>query len=216
MYIPIKTKYLFTMFEYELFIILSYALLGAGIKYIDQAYDIGTFNKKKANFVAVPVGILMAYLIILDSPSTTIFFSIFVIVALTKKIDNPAFYIGTGILLILPIIFYTVMEIKWLPFGILIFSGIIDEIGNDWADKRIKKKNLNNFSNMGNSLIHNIGEKFFLHRFVMKLAILLLVILSLFSWAYLLAFLLFDLMYLFVEQYSFNIKVYSISKPVMG
>ena len=82
----------------------------------------------------------MAYLIISDPPSATIFFSIFVVVAVTRKIDNPAFYMGTGILLLLPIIFHGIMKIEWIPFGILILSGIIDEIGNDWADKRKEMK----------------------------------------------------------------------------
>ena len=92
------------MLERALIIILSYGLLGAGIKYIDQAYDLGVFSKKKANLVAIPSGILMASLIISDPPSATIFFSIFVVVAVTRKIDNPAFYMGTGILLLLSLI----------------------------------------------------------------------------------------------------------------
>lgn len=204
-----------TMLEHALFIILSYGLLGAGIKYIDQAYDIGVFSKTKANFIAVPTAGLMAYLIIFDPPSTTIFLSILFIVAITKKIDNIAFYIGTAIILLLPIIFHDVMEIKWLPFGILIFSGILDEIGNDWADRRMKKKMVN-YSNMKDSFIHQFGEKFFLRRFMMKIAILFLVIFSLFHYTYFFAFLLFDLMYLLVEQYSFSVKVYSISKSTMG
>lgn len=203
------------MLEHALIIILSYGLLGAGIKYIDQAYDIGVFNKRTANIVAIPSGILMASLIILDSPSATIFLAMFIALAITRKIDNPAFYIGSGILLLLPIILHGVMKIEWLPFGILIFSGILDEIGNDWADKRIKKKMVN-YSNMKDSLLHQIGEKFFLHRFMMKIAILFLVIFSLFHWIYFFAFLFFDIMYLLVEEYSFSIKVYSISRPIVG
>ena len=198
----------------ELFILISYALLGAGIKYIDQAYDIDVFSKIKANFIAVPTAGLMAYLIIFDPPSTTIFFSILLIVAITKKIDNIAFYIGTGILLFLPIIFHDVLQIAWLPFGILIFSGILDEIGNDWADKRRKKKRFNNpRNNMDNSTLKNFGENFFLHRFVMKIAVLVLTLFGLFQYIYFFAFILFDIMYILVEQYSFSIKRYSLTKP---
>jgi len=198
----------------ELFILISYALLGAGIKYIDQAYDIDVFSRDKANFIAVPTAGLMAYLIIFDPPSATIFFSILLIVAITKKIDNIAFYIGTGILLFLPLVFHDILQIAWLPFGILIFSGILDEIGNDWADKRRKKKRLNNpRKNMDNSTLKNLGEKFFLHRFVMKIAVFVLTLFGLFQYIYLFAFLLFDIMYLLMEQYSFSIKRYSLTKP---
>ena len=198
----------------ELFILVSYAFLGAGIKYADQAYDLDVFSKTKANILAIPGATLMTYLIIFDPPSTTIFFSILLIVAITKKIDNIAFYIGTGILLSLPLIFHDVLQIAWLPFGILIFSGILDEIGNDWADKRRKKKRLNNpRNNMDNSLLKNFGENFFLHRFVMKIAVLVLTLFGLFQYIYFFAFLLFDIMYLLVEQYSFSIKRYSLTKP---
>jgi len=204
------------MLEHALIIILSYAFIGGGLKYIDQAYDIGVFSKKKANILAIVLATLMAYLIISDPPSATIFFSIFVIVAVTRKIDNPAFYIGTGIILLLPIIFHDIMTIKWLPFGVLIFSGIIDEIGNDWADKRKKMKRLNNDNrkNPNNSTLKKFGEKFFLHRFAMKIGVLVLTIFGFFQYLYLFAFLFFDMMYLLVEQYSLSIKVYSISRPI--
>jgi len=46
----------------------------------------------------------MVSLIIFDPSSATIFFAMFIALAITRKIDNPAFYIGTGILLLLPII----------------------------------------------------------------------------------------------------------------
>ena len=82
------------MLEHALIIILSYGLLGAGMKYADQAYDLGVFSKTKANIFAIPGAALMAYLIISDPPSATIFFSIFVVVAVTRKIDNPAFYMA--------------------------------------------------------------------------------------------------------------------------
>jgi len=205
-----------TMLEHALIIILSYAFIGGGLKYIDQAYDIGVFSKKKANILAIVLATLMAYLIISDPPSATIFFSIFVIVAVTRKIDNPAFYIGTGIILLLPIIFHGIMKIEWISLGILILSGIIDEIGNDWADKRKKMKRLNNDNrkNPNNSTLKKFGEKFFLHRFAMKIGVLVLTIFGFFQYLYLFAFLFFDMMYLLVEQYSLSIKVYSISRPI--
>ena len=206
------------MLERALIIILSYGLLGAGIKYADQAYDIGVFNKTKANIFAIPGAALMAYLIISDPPSATIFFSIFVVVAVTRKIDNPAFYMGTGILLLLPIIFHGIMKIEWIPFGILILSGIIDEIGNDWADKRKEMRRLSNDNrrNPYNSTLKKFGEKFFLHRSAMKIGVLVLTIFGFFRYLYLFAFLFFDMMYLLVEQYSLSIKVYSISRPVVS
>jgi hypothetical protein len=200
-----------------LVIIFSYALLGAGMKYADQAYDVQVFNKKVANYMAILGGTLMGLLIIFDSPSATIFLAMFIGLALTQKIDNIAFYVGTGILLLLPVIFHDVLKIEWLPFGILILAGIIDEIGNDWADRRVLKRLVkhtekNKKDQTNKKFTYKIGEKFFLNRFMMKIAVFFLVIFNFFAWLYFIAFMAFDIMYLLVEQYSFRLKTYSINK----
>jgi hypothetical protein len=197
----------------EFFILFSYAFLGAGVKYADQAYDLEVFSKTKANILAVPGAALMAYLVVFDSSSATIFFSILLVVALSRKIDNLAFYIGTGILLFLPVVFHDVLLIEWLPFGALVFSGILDELGSDWADRRRRNRRFGDMrGGLDDSLLRNFGERFFLHRFAMKIAVLALSAAGFFQYLYFLAFLLFDLMYLLVEQYSFSIERCSLSK----
>jgi len=195
---------------HETFIILSYTLLGAGIKYIDQAYDLKVFDKKKANLLAPFLGGLMAYLIITDPNSTMIFFAIFLIVAITKKIDNPGFYAGTLVILLLPLIFSDTLHLEWFPFGILLFSGIVDELGNDWMDDKLK----NTRHKKTNKKIHNLFiEKFFLHRFTMKLTVLVLALANLMPILYFFAFILFDFGYFLVYEYSLILKkrAYSIS-----
>lgn len=203
----------------EILILAGYALLGAGIKYIDQAYDLGIFSKRTANIIAIFSGLLMGSLIISDTTSATIFLGMFIALAVTHKIDNIAFYIGTAIILLMPFLFYNIMKIEWLPFGIIIFSGISDEVGNTWADKRVKiklvKEAIGKIYPRG-KFQYRLAERFFMHRFAMKVAILFLAVLGLFSYLYFFAFLLFDLMYLLVEKYSFSIKIYNINKPMVG
>jgi hypothetical protein len=204
------------MIENALYIIAGYALLGAGIKYIDQAYDLGVFSKPKANLVAVLCGILMAYLIVTDPPSTAIFLAIVLSLAITRKIDNIAFYIGTVLVILLPVFFDGVINIPWIPFGVLVLSGITDELGNDWADKRTNKRLVDFSLGNGTKFKHKFAEKFFLHRFSMKFAVTFLVLFSFFELTYFFAFIAFDLMYLIVEVYSFSIKVYTIDKMPAG
>ena len=194
-------------------ILTGYAILGAGIKYIDQAYDLGVFSKTRANITAVLCGLLMAYFIVTDLPSMAIFLAMVIALAITRKIDNIAFYIGIGIVLLLPIVFNSLIKMNWLPFGVLVISGILDELGNDWADKRAKKRRINRYQK--NASLLQFEEKFFAYRFAMKVAILVLVILNYFDWIYLVAFMLFDLTYLLVDAYSLSIKVYSINKVMM-
>ncbi|MBN2251383.1 MAG: hypothetical protein JW724_04845 [Candidatus Altiarchaeota archaeon] len=205
------------MVDHQLFIASSYLFLGGGIKYIDQAYDLGVFSKTKAKIVAVLCGILMGYLIVTDSPSMGIFLAMVLALAITRKIDNMAFYIGTGLVILLPVFFNGFINILWLPFGVLTVSGVLDELGNDWADKRINRRLVEFTLGNGNGrMTYKFMEKFFFHRFSMKVAVMLLVFFSFMDLTYLLAFILFDLMYTLVEVYSFSIKVYTINKMPAG
>ena len=73
----------------------GYGLLGGGIKYIDQAHDVGVYSKKVALVFALLCGALMSFLIATDTFSALILTSIVVGVTFTKKIDNYAFMLGT-------------------------------------------------------------------------------------------------------------------------
>jgi hypothetical protein len=201
------------MFEYDLLIISSYALLGAGIKYIDQAYDQKTFSKKKANLAAILCGLLMAYLVTTDPPSTAIFLAMITALLLTKKIDNPAFYIGMAIVIALPLLYGNLMKISLLSFGFLTLSGILDEAGNDWTDKRINKRDFGIYAN-NDPPHYTLMEIIFEYRLVMKGAVLALAAATIIPWTYFFAFMAFDLSYLSIDLYSAGIKVYRISRAL--
>jgi hypothetical protein len=207
---------------YELFILASYAFLGGGMKYADQAYDLQVFSRRKANLLAIPGAALMTYLVVFDPPSATIFFALLLVVALTKKIDNLAFYIGTGVLFIFPLIMlyfnsdnHSILQIGWLPFIILVLAGIADEVGNDWADKRLAKKANGARGVLDDTPLKKLGEKFFRHRFAMKLGVFALAAAAIIPPLYFLAFLLFDIAYLLVDWYSLKIKNYNITRPII-
>jgi len=174
----------------SIFLVATYAFIGGGIKYIDQAYDIGIFDKKIALLLAVITGILMGSLIATDQYSAIIFLGIVLSVAITRKIDSPAFYLGVLIVLAAPLAYlflFQKVNLNWLPFVIIVISGIIDEIGNDMAD--VKK-------------ISGVIQKFFAYRFSMKIAVLLLALFAFLPILYLVAFLAFDVSYALIDSYS--------------
>ncbi len=201
------------MFEYDLLIISSYALLGAGIKYIDQAYDLKTFSKKKANIAAILCGLMMSYLVITDPPSTAIFLAMITALLLTKKIDNAAFYLGMAIVIALFLLYANLAEMNVLPFAVLTLSGIIDEAGNDWTDKRINRRDFGIYAN-NDPLHYMFIELFFEYRLAMKCAVLALAAAAVIPWAYFFAFMAFDLSYLSIDLYSASIKAYRISRAL--
>ncbi len=160
----------------QIVIILAFAVIGAGLKYIDDAFDEDTFSKKKAILIAPIIVLIWICLSLFDSVSATILFSILFAVLLTGKIDNLIFKVST--IALISILFLTQMlNLLWIPLVILILMGVADEKGNDYVDNHATLK---------------LVEFFFSYRFCMKMGVLSLCILTLLPWLYLLAFLAHD------------------------
>jgi len=175
------------------FFLLSYTILGAGIKYIDAAYDDKVFSKKIALIIAPVLGILWAYTMVINQVSATILLAILLGVFLKGKIDNYAHL--AGFLIILAIIFLLGVQLMIVPLILLATAALLDEIGNDLIDKYKERLNKNSYS-------HKFVVKFFDHRWVMKIAILWLAIMSVIPILFFLAMVLFDYSYLGVRLYS--------------
>ena len=164
-------------------IILAFAIIGAGVKYIDDAFDEAKFSKKKAIAIAPIIALIWIAISLYDPISATILFSILLAVLLSGKIDNLIF--GVCTFTVLSALFLTQMSaILWIPLGFLTLMGLIDEKGNDYVDSHATSK---------------LVALFFSYRFCMKIAMLSLCIFSLLPWLYLFAFLAFDASYEFVR-----------------
>jgi hypothetical protein len=185
---PLELKVIPTFFPgtyaYYTYIIISFAAIGAGLKYIDDAFDDGRFSKKKAILTALILVIIWTGVSISDFIAATILFSVLFAVLLTGKVDNLAFKMGSIALIS---IFYLTRPINFwmIPLFVLILLGITDEKGNDYIE---------------NNGIPRLVKSFFSHRYCMKLGVLGLCIAALFPWVYFIAFLSFDLAYDFVGR----------------
>ena len=175
------------------FFLLSYPLLGAGLKYIDDAFDERTFNKKIALVLAPFIGILWAYTMIINPVSATILLAIVTGVFIKGKIDNRAHIIGLVVIVLLLILFG--VELLWLPLIMLIAAAMLDEVGSDAIDYNCKSFDRNKFS-------HKVFIAFFDQRWITKLSVLYVVLVGLFPWYFFIAILLFDGAYLVVRMYS--------------
>jgi hypothetical protein len=174
------------------FFFLSYPILGAGLKYIDDAFDATIFNKKLAMVLAPLLAILWAYTMIIDQISATILLAILLGVLLKGKIDNLAHFIG--LLIILGIVIGLGVEFLILPLIVLTVAALLDEVGNDFVDKK--------------QYLHSVCwwqriiGYFFDQRWAAKVAILGIVLLGIFPYYFFLAMLLFDGAYVFVNWVS--------------
>lgn len=175
------------------FFLISFPLLGAGLKYIDDAFDEKTFNKKVAIVLAPLVGLLWAYTMIIDQVSATILLAVVIGVFLKGKIDNRAHIFG--FIIISVIIIFVGLNLLILPLIMLIAAVILDEVGNDAIEYNKKYFDEKKF-------FHRGFISFFDHRWLTKLTVLYIVLLGLFPWYFFLALLLFDEAYLVVRMYS--------------
>jgi len=188
----------------EYFFILSFLVLGAGIKFVDAAYDEHAFSKRTALFVAPLLGGLWAYTMYVDAVSATILCAILCGVLLKGKIDNWAHLAGLAV--IGGILVVSGVKFLILPLIILAVSALLDEVGNDAIDKRhafLEKK-----GTAGRFVL-----AFFDHRWVMKVAILALAVIGMIPLLFFFAMICFDYAYLGMRWYS-DVRLERLSKQL--
>jgi hypothetical protein len=171
---------------------IAFAILGAGLKYIDDAFDEKVFNKKLAYMISPLLGVLWAYTMIIDAFAATILLAILLGVLLKGKIDNIAHVVG--LIVIIAIVVVTGVQLLFIPLIILAAAALLDEVGNDLADK-------SSFL-AGGKWWQRFVLGFFDQRWVAKVAILGLVMVSMLPWFFFVAMLLFDGAYLGVRSFS--------------
>jgi hypothetical protein len=173
--------------------LLSFPILGAGLKYIDDAFDEKTFNKKIALVLAPFIGILWAYIMMINPVSATILLAIILGVFIKGKIDNSAHILGLAVIGLILILFG--VQLLFLPLIMLIAAAVLDEVGSDAIDYNCKSFDKNRFS-------HKVFIAFFDQRWLTKIAVIYLILVGLFPWYFFLAMLLFDGAYLVMRMYS--------------
>ncbi len=173
----------------EITVLISFAFIGAGLKYIDQVYDEGQFHKQLSWLMAVFCGILMGLLISFDPGSAILLLGITLGVAITGKLDNTAFHLVAVIAILSPVLVTWsgavpdyAPAINWTATFLLMFAGAADEY-LDAAGDRLKKRALT-------------------LRPVMKLGVLGMYFAGVFGFIYFLAMLAFDLSYIAMDLYS--------------
>jgi hypothetical protein len=175
------------------FLLLSFPILGAGIKYIDDAFDERKYNKKIAIAIAPVLGILWALTMLVDRVSATVLLAIICGVLFKGKIDN--FGHIAGLIVILSITIFAGVEFMILPLIFLAPFALLDEVGNDVIDynkKYFKKENY----------CHKFVRYFFDQRWLLKIAVLIFVAVGMMPIYIFFALLFFDGAYLIMRWFN--------------
>lgn len=172
---------------------LFFPILGFGIKYIDAAFDEQVFKKNHAIVLAPVLGILWAITMMIHPIAATILLAVLLGVLIKGKIDNTAHLLGLFAILIFLFIFG--IQPLILPLLFLTAAAVLDEVGNDITD--YNKKNFYTYR-----FRHQFSLYFFGRRYLMKAALIYLVIIGVFPLEFFLAFLLFDEAYIITSIFS--------------
>jgi hypothetical protein len=167
---------------------VSYLLLGALIKFGDQAYDEGTFSRRTAFALAFPSGVLLGTLMALDNGTATIAIGLLLSLMLAGKYDNRGFVAGFLISISISILamFYGLATPDIAGVLLVGMASYLDE----WADARAEG---------GTGILPRI----LCQRPFLKVMVLLLCVSGILdSYLYFLIFLSFDFGYSFMEYYS--------------
>jgi len=174
------------------FFLVAFAILGAGLKYIDDAFDEKIFNKRIAYAVAPLLGVLWAYTMFIDAASATILLAILLGVLLKGKIDNYAHFMGMTVVIAGVIVLG--IQLLIIPLIVLTLAALFDEVGNDFIDKRHYIH--------GNNVLKKFVGYFFDQRWLTKVIILSLALANVIPIYFFLAMLLFDGAYILMRGYS--------------
>jgi len=184
------TSWLLSIGNSPFFFLLSYSLLGAGLKYIDAAFDEKTLNKKVALLISPFLGVLWFFTMLIDSASAVLLSAIVLGVLLKGKIDNIAHMVGVFIIIFMVMI--TGLRVMPLPLILLTACACMDEVGNDIIDRKETTK----------GFLDVFLKYFFGKRWLLKMGVLYLVLIELFPMYLLVALIFFDESYLLVEEYG--------------
>ena len=174
------------------FFLASYPILGAGLKYIDEAFDEHRFNVKIAYILAPLLGVLWAYSMVVNAVSATILLAILLGVILKGKIDNLAHVAGLGVIFVIVIL--AGVNLLIIPLIVFTLAALFDEVGNDLIEKK-------GFLN-SNSYLQKFVGYFFDQRWLTKVVVLAIAIIGIIPLYFFVAMLFFDGAYLIVRGIS--------------
>jgi len=177
---------------------LLFPILGAGIKYVDAAFDEKVFNKTLAILSAPIIGLLWAFTMFLHPMAATILLAIIIGVLIKGKIDNIAHVFGLVSILVVFVFLFMLYDgtvIYFIPLFFLSSAGVLDEIGNDIIS-------YNNDFSQNHSFGYQFFKYFFGRRHFMKVALIYLFLLGAVQLYFFVAFIFFDEAYMMVALFS--------------
>jgi hypothetical protein len=182
---------------FAIFFTATFFLMGASVKFIDDAFDEKAHSRTIALILSPLTAILWAVVMALHPAAALLLTAITLGVLIKGKIDNIAFVMAV---LCIYVIYFFIGDWKFIlermylmPLIIITVGGVLDEIGNDFVDKKHLYK-----KGFFGKLVH----WFFEYRFIMKIFVLSFALFGTYSMIFFIAFFLWDLGYEIIMHYG--------------
>jgi len=168
----------------DFWIVVSFAAIGAGLKAVDLSFDEDLFSRRVALVLSIPGALLFAFTTLSDAQSATILIAVILGCLFARKIDNVAFVMGTAIVAVLFAALSAFSLILLAPLVALALFGILDELGNNFVDRK---------------RLRGAAGFFLGHRFFMRFGMLAIALFGVFDWLHFAAFICLDAAYESIE-----------------
>jgi len=124
---------------YAACVIISFYLIGAGLKFVDDAYDRNRFSRNAAYFVLVGGAFLAVALAWLDIWAASIFLALLIAVALTGKVNQRLFLIPALVFFFFLLAFGKLSQLHWAFVALAATAALADELGAEFAKRHLEK-----------------------------------------------------------------------------
>ncbi|NLI74370.1 MAG: hypothetical protein GX369_06340 [Euryarchaeota archaeon] len=114
---------------YSLFVPVSLLIIGALVKYGDQAFDSDAYCKKTAIYLALPTGVWLGALIMLDESIAVIFIGMLLALLVARKYDNVAFRLAFAVAITLSLAALLIIHgnISLIGIAVTFILALLDE-----------------------------------------------------------------------------------------
>jgi len=120
-------------------LIISFYIIGVGLKFVDDAYDRNRFSKKAAHLVLVGGTLLGVTLTWLDIWVASIFLALLIAVALTGKVNQRLFLIPALVFFFFLFALGDLYQLHWAFVVVAATAALADELGSEFAKRHLEK-----------------------------------------------------------------------------
>jgi hypothetical protein len=194
---------------YQTCLIISFYLIGAGLKFVDEAYDRNRFSKNAAHFLLALGTVAGVALTLLDIWAASIFLALLIALALTGKVNRRLYFIPPLVFFFLLVALGKLSQLHWAFVAVATTAALADELGAEFAKSHFEESQSPEASCQGRKKADAVTLYILRNRFIALSVLLGLAIIEWLPFVYWFAWVGLDFGYTVVEAISSRLSLIS-------